>query len=78
MPSYNTDICSKLHVKLLEDFIISARTDRNNLICSIVGNDKKQPSYEDEENIIEDRIITKNTRTKALESLGATFNFVDI
>ena len=43
---YNTDICSKLHGKLFEDFISHARTDRYNLMCSIFAHDKK-PSYED-------------------------------
>ena len=47
-PWYNTDICSKLHGKLFEDFISHARTDRYNLMCSIFAHDNKQPAYEDE------------------------------
>ena len=40
-PWYNTDICSKLHVKLFEDFIKHARTDIYHLMCSIFAHDKK-------------------------------------
>ena len=32
---YNTSICKKLHGKLFEGFIINARTDRYNIMCSI-------------------------------------------
>ena len=38
-PWYNTDICSRLHVSLFEYFITHARTDRNNLMCSLVAHD---------------------------------------
>ena len=38
---YNTAICSKLHGKLYEDFIIHARTDRYHLVCSLIAHDKK-------------------------------------
>ena len=38
-PWYNTYICSKLHGRLFEDFITYERTDRYNLICSIVAPD---------------------------------------
>ena len=43
---YNTAICSRLHGSLFEDIITHARTDRYNLLCSIVANDKRQPTYE--------------------------------
>ena len=36
VPWYNTDI---------EDFITHARTDRYNLMCSLVSYDKKLPAY---------------------------------
>ena len=62
-PWYNIAICSRLHGSLFEDFITHARTDRYNLMCYLVAHDKKQPSYEDEERIIEDRLIPKNTTT---------------
>ena len=32
---YNTYICKKLHGKLFEGFIINARTDRYNIMCSV-------------------------------------------
>ena len=47
-------------------------------MCSIVSHDKKQPSYEDEEISIWDRPIPKNATIEALESLGATLNFIGI
>ena len=47
-PWYNTAICSRLRASLFEYFITHARTNRYNLICSLVLNDKTQPSYEDE------------------------------
>ena len=34
-PWYNTYICKKLHGKLFDGFIINARTDRYNTMCSI-------------------------------------------
>ena len=45
VPWYNTDICSRLHGSLFEYFITHAKTDRYNIICSLVANDKIQPSY---------------------------------
>ena len=40
VPWYSTSICSKLHGKLFEDFIIHARIDRYNLTCYIISHDK--------------------------------------
>ena len=60
---YNTSICSKLHGSLFEDFITHARTDRYNIMCSIVVHDKKQPYYEDDESSIVDRLIPKYVTT---------------
>ena len=37
VPWYNTAICSKFHGKLFEDFIIHGRTDRYQLMCSIIS-----------------------------------------
>ena len=47
-------------------------------MCYIVAHDKKQPAYEDDERSIGDRLVSKNTTTKALEALGANINFIDI
>ena len=35
-PWYNTYICSRLNGSCFEDFISHARTDRSNLLCSLV------------------------------------------
>ena len=39
-PWYNTAICLRLHGSLFEDFITHARTERCNLMCSLVPHDK--------------------------------------
>ena len=62
-PWYNTDICSRLHGSLFEYFITHARTDRYNIMCSLVAHDKKLPAYEDDERIIGDSIIPKHATT---------------
>ena len=66
-PWYNTDICSRLHGSLFEYFITHGRTDKYNLLCSLVTHDKKQPSYEYKGIIIVDRLIPKNVTTDALK-----------
>ena len=65
-PWYNTSICSKFHGILFEDFITHARTDRNNLLCSLVAHDKKQPAYEKDKSSIGYRQIPKHVTTEAL------------
>ena len=40
-PWYNTSICSKLHVKVFENFIKNAITDRYNLMLSIIAHNKQ-------------------------------------
>ena len=77
-PWYNTSICLKLHRSIFEYFITHARTDRYNLMCSLVKHDKIKPAYEDDISSIGDRSILKNETTKALKLLGATLNFIDI
>ena len=66
-PWYNTYICLKLHGSRFEDFITPARTDRYNLMCSLVSHDKLQPDYKYDESIIGDRSIPDNPTTKTLE-----------
>ena len=61
---------------MFEDVIIDAKTDRHNLMCSIVAHDKKT-EYEDEEFSIGDMPIPKNATTESLEALGDTLNFID-
>ena len=41
-PWYNTDIFSRLHGSLFEDFITHARTDRYDIMCSLVAHDKRK------------------------------------
>ena len=78
VPWYNTSICLKLHGSMFEDFITHAITDRYNLMCYLVAHNKIQPAYEYYEISIVDRSIPKYATKKALKSLGATINFVDI
>ena len=47
-PWYNISIYSKLYGSRFEDFIIQSRTDRYNIMCSLVAHDKMQPDYEDD------------------------------
>ena len=77
-PWYNTDICSRLHGSLIEDFITHARTDRYNLMCYLVAHDKKIPAYEDDEISIGYRLIPKHATIEALEALGAILHLIDI
>ena len=75
-PWYNIYICSKLHGTVFKFFIRNARTDRFSFMCSINAHDKQQPTYVDDAGSGGGRAITKNETTSALESLGATLNFI--
>ena len=77
-PWYKKYIYSKLHEIKFEDFITQARTDRYNIICSLAAHDRLQTDDKDNESSISDREISNDTTVKELESLGATFNFIDI
>ena len=72
VPWYNRNVCSKLHGIRLEDFITQARTDRYNLMCSLVAHDGLQLDYKNDESSIEDRSIPDDATIKTLESLGVT------
>ena len=52
-PLYNTCICSELHVSRFEDFITQARTDRYNLMCSLVSHDRLQLDYKYDKSVLE-------------------------
>ena len=56
-PWYNKNIGSKWHGIKFEDFIIQARTDRYNIMCSLVAHDMLQTDYKYNEIIIGDRAI---------------------
>ena len=58
------------------DFIRNDRTDRWNIMCSIPAHDKLQPTCVDDSGSGSSRAIPKNATTAALESLGATLNFI--
>ena len=47
-------------------------------MCSLVDHYRLQPDYEYDEISIGDREIPNDATIKTLESLGATFNFIDI
>ena len=65
-PWYNTSICSKLHGSRFEDFITQARTDRYNLMCSLVAHDILQLDYKSKESSIGDREIPDDATIKKL------------
>ena len=62
-PWYNIAIWLRFHGSIFEYFITHARTERYNLMCSLVAHDKIKPAYEDDESSIGDRPIPKNSTT---------------
>ena len=77
-PWHNKNIYYKLYGTNFEGFIIQARTYRYNIMCSLVAHDRLQDNEQDDESSLGDREIPKGATVKALSSLGATFNFIDI
>ena len=63
---------------MFEGFIKQARTDRYNIMCSLVAHYRIQDNEQDYKISLGDRVIPKDATVKALFSLGATFNFIDI
>ena len=47
-------------------------------MCSLVAQDRLQDNDQDDEISLGDKVIPKNATVKALKSLGASFNFIDI
>ena len=66
-PWYNKNICSKLHGIKFEDFITQARTDRYNIMCSLVAHDRMQDNKQDDESSIGDRVIPNDATVKELK-----------
>ena len=62
---------------MFEDFIRNAIPERYNLIRFITAHDKQQPTHVNNANSGGGISIPNNTTTSALQSLGATFNFID-
>ena len=55
---YNRNICSKLRgIRFEYFFMTQARTEKYNIMCSLVAHYRLQPDYEDDESIIGDRAI---------------------
>ena len=77
-PWHNKNICSKLYGTTFEGFITQARTDRYNIMRYLVSHDRIQDNKQDDESSIGDRVIPNDATVKAIKSLGATFNFIDI
>ena len=63
-PWYNKNICSILHGIKFEDFITQARTDRYNIMCSLVAHDRLQNDYKDDESSIGNRAIPNDATVK--------------
>ena len=47
-------------------------------MCSLLAHDRLQENKPDDESSIGDRVIPNDATVKALNSLCATFNFIDI
>ena len=77
-PWHNKNICSKLYGTTFEGFIKQDITYRYNIMCSLVAHDRMQDNKQHGEISIGDRVIPNYATVKALKSLGATFNFIDI
>ena len=56
-PWHNKNICSKLYRTTFEGFITQARTDRYNIMCSLVAHDRMQDNKKYDESSIGDRVI---------------------
>ena len=63
-PWYNKNICSKLHGNKFEDFITQARTDRYNIMCSLVSHDRSKNYDKDNESSIGDKAIPNDATVK--------------
>ena len=61
---------------MFEEFIINARTDRYNIMCSIDDNEKNHPSVHDDGSSDSGYTIPLNSTTEALFSLNATIDFI--
>ena len=57
-------------------YIRNARTDRYNLMCYIDAHEKQHTSYVDDSISSGGKAIPPNLTTKALDSLGAAYDFV--
>ena len=77
VPWYNTYICKQLHRTVFQKYIRHARTERYKLMCSVDTNEKQQPLYVDGDIIGGGNAIPSNYTAETLDSLSATFDFID-
>ena len=76
-PWYNTYICKKLHQFLFEGFIINARNNRYNIICSVDAYEIEHQSYRcDDGSSCGGCPLPTTSTNEALESLCATIDFI--
>ena len=75
-PWYNTYICKKLHGKVFEGFIINARTDRYNIMCSIDAHKKEHQSSCGDGSSGGGCPLLSNSTTEALVLLGEIIYFI--
>ena len=74
---YNTFICNNLHGECFEVFIINARTERYNIMCSIDAYERENQSSSCYDFSSGGGCpLTITSMTKALESIGATIDFI--
>ena len=65
-PWHNKNICSKLYGTTFGGFIKQSRSDRYNIMCSLVAHDRLQENEQDDESSLGYRVISKDARVKAL------------
>ena len=75
-PWYNTSNNSKFYGNFFGYFIINGRTYRYNIMCYITAYYRQQTTCVDDVSSAGSILITKNSKTTALKSLGATLNFI--
>ena len=57
-------VLNKIHVKVFENFIKNARTDRYNLVCSIDAHEKEHPSPFNDGNSDDGYTLPSNSTTE--------------
>ena len=63
-PWHNKSICSKLYGTTFEGFIKQARTDRYNIMWSLVAHDRLQDNDQDDEISLGNKVIPKDATVK--------------
>ena len=76
-PWYNKHICSGMNGSLFDDFITQARTDRYNIMWSLVAHEKENSTSSDDESSLGERNVPKKLPTDTLKSLSAILKLID-